>query len=194
MPAFWGFNGLPMLHIRVCWGSGGRGVGWFGVGGGGWVSGRSDMLDGPRVRGPETVWTKRGLGQKLSGQRLSFFFLATKVTKIVQHTAQPTVLKTHSTSRKWSATTSAVGGVEPSAAAQHLRSNKEREKALAAMRVHHQRSEQNMVDFLMSSGSDLALAAASEAKNCRDSLDHRPPTSQPKTTSRARPCCCASSG
>ena len=35
--------------------------------------------------------------------------------------------KTHSTSRKWSATTSAVGGVEPSAAAQHLRSNGEGE-------------------------------------------------------------------
>ena len=53
------------------------------------------------------------------------------------------------------------------ATAQHLRCNKEREKALAAvqaMRVHHRRNQQNMVDFLMSSGSDLALAAAGEAK------------------------------
>ena len=47
----------------------------------------------------------------------------------------------------------AAGGVEPSAAAQHLRSNKERDKTLATvqtMRVHHRHNQQNMVDFLMS--------------------------------------------
>ena len=86
-------------------------------------------------------------------------------------------LKPHSLSRKWSATTSAVVGVGPSAAVQNLRSSKDKANALAAvhaMSVLHRLSQLCIVDFLMTSGSDLALVAASPAKNWRDSSDQRP--------------------
>ena len=108
------------------------------------------------------------------------------------HTPHPTHV-----SRWWSAITSDVVGVSPSAEAQHLRSNKDRAKARAAvhaMRTLHLRSQASIADFRITSGSLLALASARALRKLLASADHLPPTSQPSTTNLARPMAPASSG
>ena len=103
-------------------------------------------------------------------------------------------MKCHKT-QNHARTTSEVDGATSSQPGAHLRSNKEKARALAAV---HANNEDHLVihalftKSLNSSGSSLASATRWRKRN--DSADHLPPTSHAKTTNRARPCTCANSG
>ena len=79
--------------------------------------------------------------------------------------------------------------------AHHLRSKRERARAPAA--AHANREDHLLIHaFLTTSlkSSGSSLASATRWSKEMASLDHLPPTSYAITTSRARPCPCATSG
>ena len=86
---------------------------------------KSTILIAPSPPLSPLIFFGRGRG----GRRVQLYVVCPCYTPCM-----PVAPQTHSTPQKWSATTSAVGGVEPSAA-QHLRSSKDRENALAAVQA-----------------------------------------------------------
>ena len=91
---------------------------------------------------------------------------------------------------RWSRTTSAEEGVTPSKPGAQRLSRRDSTKALAAAHVSsvfHLLIHAHLISSRKSSGSSRTFASASKWRKVRASPDHRPPTSQATTTSRALP-------